>query len=103
MAEYNVSVEKIKQGIQYLEEEFTNPLIKVGTQLIDQYKDLNTVLRSETIDNIIKEQQNKLDELQAELKRISEKAQSAMDDACRPGNPRDTSVEEIKELFLSLM
>lgn len=30
-------------------------------------------------------------------------AQSAYDDACRPGNPRDTSVEEITELYNSLM
>ena len=30
-------------------------------------------------------------------------AQSAFDDACRPGNPRDTSVEEIKALYLSRM
>ncbi len=30
-------------------------------------------------------------------------ATSAYADACRPGNPRDTSVEEIKELFLKLM
>ena len=30
-------------------------------------------------------------------------SQSAFDDACRPGNPRDTSVAEIKELYLSLM
>lgn len=30
-------------------------------------------------------------------------SQSAMDDACRPGNPRDPKLEEIKELFLSLM
>lgn len=30
-------------------------------------------------------------------------AESAYADACRPGNPRDTSVEEIKELYLSLM
>ncbi|MGN1420759.1 MAG: lactaldehyde reductase [Eubacterium sp.] len=30
-------------------------------------------------------------------------AQSAYDDACRPGNPRETNVEEIKELYLSLM
>ena len=29
-------------------------------------------------------------------------AQSAYD-ACRPGNPRDTSVEEIAELYKSLM
>ncbi len=30
-------------------------------------------------------------------------AQSAYDDACRPGNPRETSVEEIAELYRSLM
>ena len=30
-------------------------------------------------------------------------SQSAMDDACRPGNPRDPKFEEIKELFLSLL
>ena len=30
-------------------------------------------------------------------------AQSAYDDACRPGNPRDTSVEEITALYNSLM
>lgn len=30
-------------------------------------------------------------------------AQSAYDDACRPGNPRDTSVEEITELYRSLI
>ena len=30
-------------------------------------------------------------------------SQSAMDDACRPGNPRDPEFEEIKELFLSLL
>lgn len=30
-------------------------------------------------------------------------AESAYADACRPGNPRDTSVEEIKALYLKLM
>ncbi|MBR4111584.1 MAG: lactaldehyde reductase [Ruminiclostridium sp.] len=30
-------------------------------------------------------------------------AQSAYDDACRPGNPRDTSVEEITELYKSML
>ena len=29
--------------------------------------------------------------------------QSAMDDACRPGNPKDPSFEDIKKLYLSLM
>ena len=30
-------------------------------------------------------------------------SKSAYDDACRPGNPRDTSVEEIAELYRSLI
>ena len=30
-------------------------------------------------------------------------AQSAFDEACRPGNPRDTSVEEITELYKSMI
>ncbi len=30
-------------------------------------------------------------------------AQDAFDDACRPGNPRDTSVEELKELYKKVM
>ncbi len=30
-------------------------------------------------------------------------SESAYNDACRPGNPRDTSVTEIRELYLSLM
>lgn len=45
----------------------------------------------------------------ADLKAIVKKedvdflAESAYADACRPGNPRETSVADIKELFLSLM
>ena len=34
---------------------------------------------------------------------ISFLAQSAYDDACRPGNPRETSVEEITKLYESLL
>ena len=30
-------------------------------------------------------------------------SQSAFDDACRPGNPRETSKEEIAELYKSLL
>ena len=30
-------------------------------------------------------------------------AESAFADACRPGNPRDTSVEEIAALYRSMM
>ena len=30
-------------------------------------------------------------------------AQSAMDDACRPGNPKDPTLDDIKALYRSLM
>ena len=30
-------------------------------------------------------------------------AQSAYDDACRPGNPKETSVEDIAKLYKSLI
>ena len=30
-------------------------------------------------------------------------AQSAYDDACRPGNPKETSVEDIANLYKSLL
>ena len=30
-------------------------------------------------------------------------AQSAYDDACRPGNPKETSVEDITKLYESLI
>ena len=30
-------------------------------------------------------------------------AQSAFDDACRPGNPKDTSVEDITKLYKELL
>ena len=30
-------------------------------------------------------------------------AESALADACTPGNPRDTSVEDLKDLFRKLM
>ena len=30
-------------------------------------------------------------------------AESAYNDACRPGNPRDTSVEELTALYQSLL
>ena len=45
-------------------------------------KDLTTIVKPEDVDFL---------------------SQSAMDDACRPGNPRDPKFEEIKELFLSLL
>ena len=37
------------------------------------------------------------------LTSLKKKKKTAMDDACRPGNPKDPSFEYIKNLYLSLM
>ena len=94
VAENNVSVQKIQEGIDYLESEFMVPLTKVGGQLIDQYKDLNTVLNSETINRLIAEQENKLDELQADLKDICNKAKTTMDDSSKIINENQVNIDD---------
>ena len=93
--DYNVSVDKIQQGIEYLESEFMAPLTKIGVQLIDEYKDLNGVLQSDAINSLIAEQQGKLDDIQKELTEICNKAKAAMDDSSKvigenQGNIDDT-------------
>ena len=92
--ENNVSVQKIQQGIEYLESEFMVPLTKVGGQLIDQYKDLNTVLNSETINRLIAEQENKLDDLQKDLRDICNKAKTAMDDSSKIINENQVNIDD---------
>lgn len=39
----------------------------------------------------------------ANLEDVEFLAKSAYDDACRPGNPKDTSVEEIKQLYIKML
>ena len=79
--ENNVSVEKIQAGIDYLESQFMKPLVTVGEELIDNYKALNQSLQSETINQLIQEQQSKLDELKNELSTICNKAKGQMEDS----------------------
>ena len=55
-------------------------------------------VRQLSVDVGIPEKNDKLKE--EDLDRL---AQDAFDDACRPGNPRDTSVEELKELYRKIM
>ena len=86
----------------------------------EKYRDIAKVMGVDGVDNMTLEDARKsaiqaVKQLSADvgipadLKEIVDTkdsdflAQSAFNDACRPGNPRDTSVEEIKELYLSLM
>lgn len=77
----NVSVEKIQEGIDYLQDEFMRPLTAVGEELIEDYKVLNQSLQSEVINRLIVEQQNKLDSLKEELANICAKAKGEMEDS----------------------
>ncbi len=86
----------------------------------EKYREIARAMGVENVDSMPQEQyrQAAIDAVQklsedvgipANLKEIVKEedipflAQSAYDDACRPGNPRDTSVEEITELYKSLL
>lgn len=86
----------------------------------DKYKYIAQAMGVEGTENMIQEEYRKaaVDAVRklsqdvgipADLKEIVKPedvdflAQSAFDDACRPGNPRETSVAEIAELYRSLM
>ena len=86
----------------------------------EKYRDIAKAMGVEGTENMTQEEYRKaaIDAVQqlsldvgipADLKEIVKPedipflAQSAYDDACRPGNPRDTSVEELAELYRSLI
>ena len=85
-----------------------------------KYKDIAIAMGVEGVENMSQEEYRKaaVDAVKklsadvgipADLKAIVKAedvdflAQSAMDDACRPGNPKDPTFEDIKILYLSLM
>ncbi len=86
----------------------------------EKYREIARAMGVENVDSMTQEEYRRaaIDAVQklsedvgipADLKEIVKEedipflAQSAYDDACRPGNPRDTSVEEIAQLYRSLL
>ena len=86
----------------------------------EKYKDIAKAMGVENVDTMSVDEYRKaaIDAVKqlsidvgipADLKEIVKEedipflAQSAYDDACRPGNPRDTSVEEITALYMGLL
>lgn len=87
----------------------------------DKYKHIAKAMGVEDTDNMTQDEYRKaaIDAVKklasdvgipATLKEIGVKEEdldflsvSAFNDACRPGNPRDTSIEEIKQLYMKLM
>ncbi len=74
----NVSVEAINDGIDFLEQEFLNPVLKRGENTIMEYEHLNQNLKSVEIDRIIADQKNRLEECKTEFQRIIAEARDAM-------------------------
>ena len=84
-----------------------------------KYKDIAVAMGVDGVENMSQEEYRKAVDavkklsadvgIPADLKAIVKAedvdflAQSAMDDACRPGNPKDPTFEDIKNLYLSLM
>ena len=86
----------------------------------EKYRDIAIAMGVEGVENMSQEEYRKaaVDAVKklsqdvgipADLKAIAKPedvdflAQSAMDDACRPGNPKNPTFEDIKALYLSLM
>ena len=84
-----------------------------------KYKDIAIAMGVEGVENMSQEEYRKaavdavkklsadvvsqLDKAIVKAEDVDFLAQSAMDDACRPGNPKDPTFEDIKNLYLSLM
>ena len=66
-----VSVSELDNTIEFIHTQFMKPLETVGQSLIDQYKAVNTHLKSEEIDSLIQAQQKKLDSLREALNNIA--------------------------------
>lgn len=97
MTENNVSVEKIQQGIDYLEGEFMKPLVDIGNSIIETYQDLNKVLKSDAIDKLIAEQKTKLEQIQTDLKKICDKAKTSMDDSSSVIKQNQQNIDSVLE------
>ena len=85
----------------------------------EKYREIARAMNLEDVDNMIQEEYRtaaieavkKLSAdvgIPAKLEALKEEdldflAESAYADACRPGNPKDTNVEDLKELFRKLM
>ena len=73
-----VSVSELDNSIEFIHNQFMIPLENAGQSLIDQYKKVNTDLKSEEIDVLIKAQQDKLDSLRDSLNNIAKEFRESL-------------------------
>ena len=112
--------EEIKEVLQYLKEEKVKIPEKYKIDFNKKYKYIAKAMGVENVENMSVEEYRKaaIDAVKklssdigipsnlkdiVKVEDIDFLAQSAYDDACRPGNPKETSVEDIANLYKSLL
>ena len=112
--------EEIKEVLQYLKEENVKIPEKYKIDFNKKYKYIAKAMGVENVENMSVEEYRKaaIDAVKklssdigipsnlkdiVKVEDIDFLAQSAYDDACRPGNPKETSVEDIANLYKSLL
>ena len=75
----NVDTNSIDLGIEYIRENFTEPLVKTGEDIRNIYHVVASVLQSETITRSIRSQRYRIDHLRSDLESIFNKAREGIE------------------------
>ena len=78
---YNVSTSAIDDAIEYIQEDFIQPLIKVGENIVGEYEKANESLQSESITRSIRAQRFRIGELKRDLEAIFTKARQSAEES----------------------
>lgn len=91
---YAIQLSEINKSIDFLEDSFIRPLKTVGQDMINEYSLLNQVLNSASIRDSITEQQNKLDNMSADLETIFTKARASIEESSNKMAEQQAIIEE---------
>lgn len=78
-----VNTEKIDAAIEYMKNSFTEPLIKTGEDILQDYNNIATdgSLESAEITPLLQEQQDRINTFKADLESIFNKARGNIEDS----------------------
>lgn len=77
----NVSATAIDKAIEYIQKDFTEPLIRTGENILDNYEKVSGALQSESITRSIRAQRFRIDELKRDLEAIFTKARQSAEES----------------------
>ena len=77
----NVDTNSIDFGIKYIRYNFTEPLVKTGEEILHSYERVGEALKSETVTRSIQAQRVRINNLNAELESIFNKASERIEES----------------------